>query len=67
MALAGQTFDPYRRGDAKIWYSTETVSPTYLQVLLRAETIFDAGLPAIEHGREEACYKLLMKGDIQAN
>ena len=66
MAVAGRTFDAYVRGGQKVWYSTsEPPLLSYILVLLRAEEIFDLGLPAIEHGRDDASYKALLRGDIQ--
>ena len=66
MAAAGQTFDPYTRGSRKVFYSGESPSHSYLLLLLKAEEYFDDGLPAIQHGREEACYKAILKGDFQS-
>ena len=67
MALAGRTFDAYVRDGQKVWYSTsEPPVLSYMLVLLRAEEIFALGLPAIEHGRDDASYKALLRGDIQA-
>ena len=64
MALQGRTFDDYARGKQKIWYSGEVPSLPYLRVLWDAEKIFDLGLPAIPHGREDACYKALLRGEV---
>ena len=65
MAIAGDTFDDYSRGGRKLWYSNESPSRCYMLALLNAETFFDMGLPAIAHGREEACYKNILRGDLE--
>ena len=66
MAIMGRTFDAYCRDGQKVWYSTDVPSNSYMAVLLQAENFFDMGLPAIEHGREESCYKAILRGDIQS-
>ena len=66
LALAGHMFDDHVPGGPKIWYSTERPGRSYMLVLLQAQSLFDMGLPAIAHCQEEARYKALLKGDIEA-
>ena len=65
MVAAGQNFEAYARDGPKIFYSGESLSHAYLLVLLNADQYFEMGLPAIEHGREEACYKAVLKGNFE--
>ena len=65
LSLAGHTFDEYRKGQPKLWYSTDLPSATYMRVLLKADELFEQGLPAIAHGRDEAFYKALLQGDFE--
>ncbi|CAE7488403.1 unnamed protein product, partial [Symbiodinium sp. KB8] len=64
MALAGRTFEEYKPGNPKVWYSNESPSQSYLLVLLQAERLVAAGLPAVAHDRDDKAYKAILRGDF---
>jgi hypothetical protein len=57
-------FRPYVRGGPKHWYSSKTLNKPYLQTLLDAERLFDAGLPEVPHGRPISDYQRILRGDF---
>ena len=64
MALAGRTFEEYKPGNPKVWYSNESPSQSYLLVLLQAERLVAAGLPAVAHDRDDKAYKAILRGRL---
>ena len=54
---------PHSKGAAQIFYSAGVeVDEFYLQALLRADELFEAGLPLLPHGRKAAEYQAILAG-----
>jgi hypothetical protein len=58
------SFQPYRRGHEKNWFSGKAVSRSYVTVLVQSEALLESGLPEIPHGLSEVDYKRILSGNF---